>query len=714
MAGRRTFDRNLGTPRRPSPTTRPRTTGRRVVHWRSQAVLLLFALGFGLLAYRTVSLMVVPDPQLEERITRQYESPVTLHPKRGAILDRAGRELAVSVTLDSIFADPALVEDPIATAQQLAPVLDLSPQELEQALRRERRFVWLKRQVDPDVSDEVRALGLDGVRCTPEAKRHYPNGMLAGQILGFVGVDGNGLEGLEARYDEILMGEKETYVSLRDGRRRNITPQGVVVKRSTEGHTVRLTIDRHIQFIAEEALGRAVELYRPKGAFVIVMDPHTGDLLAIANAPTFDPNEFGEFDRASFRNRAVSDSFEPGSTMKPFLVATALDLGLVTPQMVFDCEHGAYRIGRNTIHDTHAYDLMTVDEILQVSSNIGSAKIAEKVTPEGLHDAYARLGFGRSSGVDLAGESGGILRDWRSWRRIGLATHAFGQGISVTGIQLASALSAVANGGTLLQPRIIHEVRDRHAELVDAREHVAVDSCFDADAAHEVRRMMGLVVGEGGTGTRARLDRYSCGGKTGTAQKVNSATGRYDRTMWVSSFIGFAPLEDPQVVVVVVVDEPQGKHYGGTVAGPVFKEVTTRTLQYLGVTPLPEPAPDELLAEQVEQLQQQDDPDPCSPESDASAMRGADDPGQEVDVVPLTEGDLALSVDDLTDDLDGEEAMPDLAGLTIRAAVARLAEREVALRIEGSGRLVEQLPPAGAPLREGDEVSLTFGEAQPQ
>jgi cell division protein FtsI (penicillin-binding protein 3) len=688
MARGKGFDRRLGTSRAPSARTTNKTGGRRVVHWRSQAVLLLFAAGFGLLTYRAVSLMVVPDPQLEDRIARQYESPVTLHPKRGGILDRAGRELAVSVTLDSIFADPALVEDPGTTAQRLAPVLDLSPQELEQALRRERRFVWLKRQVDPDVSAAVDALGLDGIRATPEAKRHYPNGELAGQLLGFVGMDGNGLEGLEARYDEILMGEKETYVSLRDGRRRNITPQGVVVKRSTEGHTVRLTIDRHIQFIAEEALGRAVELYEPKGAFVIVLDPHTGDLLALANAPTFDPNAFGGYDRACFRNRAVSDSFEPGSTMKPFLVATALDLGLVTPQTVIDCERGAFRIGRNTIHDTHAYDLMTVDEILQVSSNIGSAKIAEKVTPERLHDAYARLGFGRSSGVDLAGEAGGILRDWRSWRRIGLATHAFGQGISVTGIQLASALGAVANGGTLLQPRIIHEVRDRHGEMVDHREPVAVDSCFDADAAREVRRMMGLVVEDGGTGTRARLERYSCGGKTGTAQKVNSATGRYDRTMWVSSFIGFAPLDDPQVVVVVVVDEPRGKHYGGTVAGPVFKEVATRTLQYLGVPPLPVPLPEDAVATD-------DDPDAA-------------------EVSPIVDSALALSVDDLTDDLDGEAAMPDLVGLSMRAAVARLAEREVALHLEGSGRLVEQLPPAGAPLREGDAVHLTFGEVRSQ
>jgi len=666
--------------------------------------LILFGLAFGAIAYRTVTLMVIPDPQLEERIASQYESPVTLHPKRGAILDRHGHELAVSVTLDSIFADPALVEDPVEAAELLAPVLGRQREDLERLLRRDRRFVWLERQVSRDVSEAVEALGLKGVRATPEAKRQYPNGDFASQVLGFVGVDGNGLEGLEARYDSILMGEKETYVSLRDGLRRNITPQGVVVKRSTEGHTIQLTIDRQVQFIAQEALARAVELYDPRGAFVLVMDPDSGDLLALANAPSFDPNQFTRADRAAFRNRAVSDSFEPGSTMKPFLVATAMDLGLVGAEDLFDCESGAYRIGKNTIHDTHSYGELTVEEIIQVSSNIGSAKIAEQIGAARLHDAYARLGFGRGTGVDLAGEAAGILRDWKSWRRIGLATHAFGQGISVTGMQIAAALGAVANGGTLHQPRIIREIRDRRGELVDTREPVVVDRLFGEQAADRTRQMMGLVVQEGGTGTRARLDHYSCGGKTGTAQKVNSETGRYDRSMWVSSFIGFAPLEDPRIVVVVAVDEPKRKHYGGTVAGPVFKEVATRTLQYMGVPPLPPQEPEELLAETSAAA------NPDEVEGPASEL-----PALAVDAADATVGEgseLVLSVDELTDDLDGVASMPDLGGMTIRGAVRQLAEHEVQCRVEGSGLLVEQTPPPGAPLRQGDTVRLRFGERE--
>ena len=681
-----------------------KAAGRRVVHWRTSAVVVLFSLAIGLLCYRTVSLMVIPDPKLEKRIASQYESTVVLHPKRGTVQDRNGRELAVSVTLDSIFADPALVEDPAATAQALAPALGMEQARLETLLSKDRRFVWLQRQVDPAVSQRVQDLDLDGIRATPEAKRRYPNGEFAGHLLGFVGLDGNGLEGLEARYDEILMGEKETYVSLRDGLRRNITPQGVVVKRSTEGHSIRLTIDRQIQYIAEEALARAVELYRPTGAFVIVMDPHSGDLLAVANAPSFDPNRFSEATRDHYRNRAISDTFEPGSTMKPFLVAAALDLGLITPQEIFDCEKGAYRIGRNTIHDTHDYDKLTVDEIIKVSSNIGSAKIAERLGAEQLHEAYVRYGFGRSSGIDLAGEAAGILRGWRSWKRIGLATHAFGQGISVTGIQIAAALSAVANGGTLYQPRIIAAIHDRGGKLVDARETEGVDRCFGEDVAVDVRRMMGLVVEEGGTGTRARPERYTCGGKTGTAQKVNSQTGRYDRSLWVSSFIGFAPLDDPEIVVVVVVDEPKGKHYGGTVAGPVFKEVATRTLQYLGVEPLPvpvEPADDEALVEAAEG----DDE-----ENPATGLALEDEAVQ--DAVADEGAELALSVDELTDDLEGQSAMPDLDGMTMRAAFAALADRQVAFQIEGSGFLVEQTPTAGAPLMEGDSVRLTFGVLQ--
>lgn len=659
----------------------PHETARaqRVVSQRARAILILFGLCFALLIYRVVTLMVLPDPQLDRSIARQYEGTVTLHPVRGPILDRNGRELAVSMTLDSIFADPALVEDPAGAAAVLAPVLDLSEQELLQKLRLERRFVWLQRQVDPATSEAVQDLGLRGVRATPEAQRHYPNGELAGQLIGFVGVDGNGLEGLEARYDEILMGEKETYAVLRDGRRRNITPDGVLVKRSTEGHSIQLTIDRQIQFIAERALDRAVEEYTPHSALAIVMDPRNGDVLAMANVPEFDLNHFGDYERATYRNHAISDTFEPGSIMKPFLFAAALDAGMVTPGELFDCENGNYRIGRNTIHDTHDYEQLSLEEVLQVSSNIGSAKIADRLGAEALHGYYTSAGFGRSTGIDLTAESGGILRDWRSWRRIGLATHAFGQGVSVTGVQLAAALSALANGGTLYRPRIIDEVRDRDGNLVDAPEPVVVDHVFTADAAALVRGMMGLVVEEGGTGTRARLDHYTCGGKTGTAQKVNSETGRYDRSMWVSSFTGFAPLEHPRVVVVVVVDEPHGAHYGGTVAGPVFKEIATRSLQTLGVPPM-ETSYAELPLEPV--------PEPA--------------------LEPVEGGALVMLVEDLTDGVTDAQLMPDLQGMTVRSALRALGDRAVELRVEGSGLLAEQTPPAGAPLRDGDVVVLAF------
>jgi len=690
--------------------------GQQVVRWRTWAVLIFFGICFAALTYRAVTLMVIPDPQLEARIASQYQSTVVLNPKRGSIVDRHGHELAVSVTLDSVFADPALVEDPLGAARELAPVLDLSEEELLRKLRLERRFVWLRRQVDPAVSTRVKELGIRGIRCTPEAHRTYPNGQLAGQLLGFAGIDGNGLEGLESRYDEILMGEKETYVALRDGRRRNITPEGIVVKRSTEGHSITLTLDRQLQFITEQALGRTVEAYTPKGAFAIVLDPDNGDVLALANAPTLDPNRFTEFDRATFRNRAVADTFEPGSTMKPFLVASALDSGAIGVDEVFDCEHGAMRIGRNTIHDTHPYDLMSVAEIIKVSSNIGSAKIAQRMGAEALHDAYLRCGFGRTTGIDLAGESGGILRGWKSWRRIGLATHAFGQGISVTGMQLASALAAVANGGTLYKPRVILEMEDRLGEVVDHREPTVIDRPFARESADAVRRMMGLVLMDGGTGERVRLEHYTAGGKTGTAQKVNSETGRYDRTMWVSSFIGFAPLDDPELVIVVVVDEPQGKHYGGTVAGPVFREIASRSLQVMGTPPMPswmvngedpeEAAAADALA-QAELAEDADDPPAAaSPEEEPppDTPTGSDLPPEE----PEAEGHLAMSVDELVDDLDGLPTMPDLEGLTLRPALRALADHALDVQIEGSGFLTDQVPAAGMPVREGDQVSLTF------
>jgi cell division protein FtsI (penicillin-binding protein 3) len=617
-----------------------------------------------------------------------------------------------------VFADPGLVEDPLAAARELAPILDLSEDELLRKLRLERRFVWLGRQVDPAISNRIKELGIRGVRCTAEAHRTYPNGQLAGQLLGFAGIDGNGLEGLESRYDEILMGEKETYVALRDGRRRNITPQGIVVKRSTEGQSITLTIDRQIQFITEQALARAVEAYTPRGAFAIVLDPDNGDILALANAPILDPNRFTEYERDTFRNRAVADSFEPGSIMKPFLMASALDSGVIQPGEEFDCEHGSMRIGRNTIHDTHPYDQITVEEILQVSSNIGSAKIAQRMGAETLHDAFRRCGFGRTSGVDLAGESGGILRGWKSWRRIGLATHAFGQGVSVTGLQLASALGAIANGGTLYKPRVILEMVDRQGQVVDTREPTVVDRPFGAAAADAVRRMMGLVVIEGGTGTRARLEHYTSGGKTGTAQKVNSETGRYDRTMWVSSFIGFAPLEDPELVIVVVVDEPQGKHYGGTVSGPVFKEIASRSLQTMGLPPMPSwmvngEDPDELMegdalvdgAGDGAPRADADTGEPGATDIASEAPAASADAGQDE---PEADGQLVMSVGELVDDLDGLPTMPDLGGMTLRPALRALADHSLDLQIEGSGFLVQQVPAPGVPVREGDHVALFF------
>jgi cell division protein FtsI (penicillin-binding protein 3) len=379
--------------------------------------------------------------------------------------------------------------------------------------------------------------------------------------------------------------------------------------------------------------------------------------------------------------------------MKPFMMTLALDGGVVEPGDVIDCEKGRYRIGRNTIHDTHEYGDLSIEEIIQLSSNIGSAKVAERLGAERLYDGLARCGFGRKTGIDLTGESGGLFRDWHNWRRIGLATHAFGQGMSVTGIQLATALSTVANGGALMQPRVILDVTDRDGHVVDIREPEVVDHPFGPEAAAQMRQMLGLVVQEGGTGTRARLDHYSCGGKTGTAQKVKPDTGRYDRSLWVSSFIGFAPLENPRIVVVVVVDEPHGKHYGGTVAGPVFKEIATRTLKTLGVPP---------LVDAIAELPI--DSSPLPQEAEAPEVVLSVDDG--------TRAPLDMVAGELIDELDGQAAMPDLDGLTLRSALRRLGGQPVEIRVEGSGYLVEQIPSPGVPLRGGDEVVLSFAERQ--
>lgn len=660
---------------------------------RTGAVLAVFGLVWLILVGRAAQVGLGFDGRLVDRLQRQHERVVTIAPQRGSIVDRLGRPLAVSVEVGSVYADPSMIEDPEEATRLLAPVLDMEPPRLLALLSKEGRFTWLRRQVEPHVSDAVRALGIDGVRVTPEAHREYPSGSLAAQVLGFVGTDGNGLEGLEHRYDSKLMGDQFRYTVLRDGRRRATNYEGVLARRSTEGQTLVLTLDHAIQHRAEMALDGAVERHEASGGFVIVMDVDTGALLAVASNPRFDPNSFGDFPKSTWKNQALTFNFEPGSTMKSFVAAEVLDRGLTTPDEQIYCEKGAYRIGRNTVHDDHPAGWLSMADVIKKSSNVGTIKLAERIGPAELEAMYRRFGFGSKTGVDLFGEEAGILRRSSGWARITFATHAFGQGLAVTGMQMASGYCALVNGGTKVRPHVLAQVRDTNGEVIaDLRPTSKGERMISEETSATLRPLLARVLEKDGTGWRAAMGEYTAGGKTGTAQKVRD--GRYARGVYVSSFIGFAPVDDPKIVTYVVLDEPTNRYYGGTVAGPVFSEVTAFALRTLGVPPDKIEEPEALVAVREADMLAREDQDEKS--------LGVEPQSQDDDEPMLPPGE---DVPELVADGAGW-LLPDLSGLSGRQVVRLLAAVGVTPVIEGTGLVSSQDPAEATWVTKGDVVRV--------
>ncbi len=672
------------------------TPAERFLRFRSRIRLMTgaFVLVFLVLAGRAVWLMAFPNERLERLARRQHRQVVTLYPQRGVIYDRNGAELARSVEMQSLFADPKLVEHPRETARILAQHLGLSEARLYSKLTQDLRFVWLKRRMAPRRAAEVLALHLPGIQTITETRRFYPNRELASAVLGFAGLDNVGLEGIERAYDEILNGKMVQYVRLRDAKGRNITPDGVFVRQNTDGCHLVLTLDRTLQYEAERALDEVYTKFNAKGGFLIVMDPATGEILAMANAPDYNPNAFGDYDSAQYRNRAVTDTYEPGSTQKAFLVAAALNEGIVRPDEEIDCEIGRYRIGRRTIHDTHEYGLLTVAEIVKLSSNIGAAKIGERMGRQRVHDYYRAFGFGARTGSGLPGEVSGILRAPGSWSRIGLANHAFGQGMSATGLQVVSAMAAIANGGVRMKPYIVKEVRDQQGRVIERNEPREVTRVISRETAAIITEMLVSVTEEGGTGTRARIPGYRVAGKTGTAQKVDPETRRYGRGMFTSSFVGFVPAEAPRLVIACVLDEPHGNgYYGGTVAAPAFARVAAAGMRLLGVAPTVPVALDEdgngaggrsVLVERVT----------------GESVPGGDAWSEPATPVAVTPGETA--------DSGSVFVLPDLSGLTVRAVLDVLADTGLDLIVQGSGVAMSQVPDPGVKVKSGEKVTVVF------
>jgi cell division protein FtsI (penicillin-binding protein 3) len=487
------------------------------------------------------------------------------------------------VDVPSVYANPRHVKGrERATAWQLARVLDADPYLVEERLRTNRYFVWVQRRVSPEQARRVQHLRLKGVYFTKETRRFYPNGRLAGQLLGFAGVDGRGLEGVELYFDRWLRGSTSVVTGIKDAMGRAVFVEGMPDLGPSSGHTVVLTIDKNIQYKAELALEAAVKEYKAKGGTLVVMNPRNGEVLAMASAPGYDPNNHTASTPDCWRNRAVTDAFEPGSVTKVFTLAAALETRVARVNDHVYCENGKIEIDDHIIRDSHPNKWLTVRDCIKKSSNICTYKLAQRLGKRRLYTYLRQFGFGNKAGIELPGERKGRLRAWRRWSRVALANISFGQGFTTTAVQLAAAVSALANGGRLFAPRVVRSIRDADGG-VTALYRPRSRRAISKSVAKRVVEIMKTVVEPGGTGVQAALDEYQVAGKTGTAQKVDRETGRYSKQHWVASFIGVVPADDPEVAIVVIIDEPQDKYYGGEVAAPVFKAVAETTLEILGV-----------------------------------------------------------------------------------------------------------------------------------
>jgi cell division protein FtsI (penicillin-binding protein 3) len=553
------------------------------IRLRTALVGAVFGLLLAGIGAKAVHVQIVHGAWLSDKALRQYQKSFKTVGQRGTIFDAKGRELAVSINLTSIAAYPTRIKDKAATAAALAGILKIDRRQLTARLTQSNKpFIWLQRHVNPRKAEKVRQLAIEGLDFIPEHSRAYPHRSVAAQVIGFAGIDGRGLEGVEYLYNNRLKGDQGKYKFFKDALgRRFDDPSGD--NRSIRGHNLYLTIDRTIQYNVEKILLQTVNRYKARSAMGIVMDPQTGAILAMANVPLFNPNDHNQSPNWYWRNRTVADRFEPGSTMKIFSIAAALETGAFRANTRLYCENGEYAIGRNIVHDTKPHEWLTVSDIVRLSSNIGAVKVGEKIGPERLYATLKEFGFGTRTGINCPGETTGRLAPYKRWSKIDAGAISFGQGLSVSALQLAAATGAIANGGVLMRPYIVARVTDTRGREIEAYGPEPVRRVVSAGTAAIVARMMQSVVGNG-TGTLAALNEYQVSGKTGTAQKTDKSGG-YASDKFIASFTGFVPSEKPELVILVVVDEPEESHYGGTVAGPAFRKIAETTLDYLNIAP---------------------------------------------------------------------------------------------------------------------------------
>ncbi len=546
---------------------------------RAQTAFLLFGLLFIACFLRLFFIQLFHSEYLAELAQKQHNSFLELEPRRGTIYDTNLKPLAVNLPVDSIFACPDEIKsmEKDIIAKKLANILGLKFSFVKSRLDKKKKFIWLARKIDYLQAEEIKKLNIKGIGFLKESKRSYPNNYILSQVLGFAGIDNNGLEGLELFYDKYLKGQSGWTLPLRDARGKKLEIDEVNVL-PKDGYDLVLTIDEVIQYIAERELEKAFRLFRAKGASIIVMNPKTGEILALASRPNFDLNNPGKSSKDQIRNRPICDMFEPGSVYKIVTASAALEEQKVSEMDKFNCENGAYKYGSHVLHDHKAHGILTFKEVIEMSSNIGTCKVAQLLGPDLLYKYEKLFGFGTKTGIDLPGEISGVVKSPRFWSQTSITAVPMGQEVGVTSMQLAQAISVIANGGVLMKPFIIKEVKSKAGEIISSFKPQEVNRVMSEDTAARMRKILIGVI-ENGTGTLGKIPGFTAGGKTGTAQKIEN--GVYSHSKYTASFIGFAPGEDPLISIVVNVDEPRGYYFGGVVSAPVFKNVAAEVLRYL-------------------------------------------------------------------------------------------------------------------------------------
>src|SRR5712664_3306036 len=662
---------------------------------------------FGRLGY----LQLFRHSEYMARAQRQQKRVIEITPKRGAIYDRNMHPLAMSLQVDSTFAIPSELGDNKAQAAKLlSGVLNIPRDLLEAKFESGATFVWIARKLPPEKREAVEALNLKGIYFQKENQRFYPKRDLAAHVLGFVDLDEKGLGGIEYELDKQIRGKSEKIIVMADARQRWF--DGGEAQRE-RGANVVLTLDEKIQYIAERELAAAIAKTRAMAGTVMVMNPNTGEILALANWPKFNPNAANESPAEARMNRAVSALYEPGSTFKLITLAAAFDQGITRPEEVFDCENGAVYVAGHRIRDHKPFGLLSVSDILAQSSDVGAIKIALRLGAPKFYDYIRAFGFGQPTGVDLPGESKGILRQLENWSAISIGSISMGQEVGVTPIQLASAVSAIANGGMLYKPHIIAEVR-RGDELLHGESSLAPAEprrVIRPETAATLRRLMeGVILN--GTGPLARLDGWTAAGKTGTAQKIDPATGRYSPTQLIASFTGFAPISNPAVTILVSLDSPVGQHEGGQVAAPVFKRIAEQILPYLDV-PRDVPVAPRLMQAAYRNRDVADSsiledftPTDFSEQPDQPPARSA--------ATNSTEGNGPAPAVTVAVDEGGDIQVPNLSGKTMREVTETCLRLGLEPVLVGMMLATNQAPAAGAKVRPGAKITMQFRPPAPK